>query len=420
MNTALVIAFVGALVFLAHLFVGLFRRTRVPDVLLLTVIGLVIGPWLKIVSVDDFGNVGPVFTVVALIVMLFEGGIGMHLHDLRRSLRGATNLTFAAFLTSMTVASLCGIFWMKLGILEGIMFGSIVAGTASAVVIPLARSLDLHQETRAMLVLESALTDVLCIVVMLGILKAYSTGAVNPVEIILRIALGFGPSIIFGVIAGVVWSYLLSWTREIHNSIFMTPAFVFVVYGLAELAQMSGAISALAFGVTLGNIEGLKLGWLTKRLPSEPIALTEKEKSFFSDVVFLVKTFFFVYIGLAIRFDNFEHTLIGAGLTVLIFVVRLPVVRIVAPKTMVPHDAALVSTMAPRGLAAAALASIPLQAGVPGGEMIQNVVYSLVLSSILLNAVMVLLVERTPFGKVLDWIFTTRANKSVGNTQPGP
>ncbi|NUO20246.1 cation:proton antiporter [bacterium] len=405
MNVALVIAFVGALVFMSHLFTGIFRRTRVPDVLLLTVIGLIIGPGLKIVSSEDFGRVGPVFTTVALIVMLFEGGIGIHLHDLRRSLRGATNLTVAAFLASMATATICAVEWMHLGVIESLMFGSIVAGTASAVVIPLARDLHIQKETKSMLVLESALTDVLCIVVMLGILNAYESGTVNALPVIGGILLAFLPSVVVGTVAGIAWSYLLSWAREIHNSIFMTPAFVFVVYGLAELAAMSGAIAALAFGVTLGNIELFKLGWLTKKLPSDPICLVDKEKNFFADAVFLIKTFFFVYIGLSIRFDNLEHTAIGALIAGVIFVVRYPVVWLISPKSMPPRDATLVSTMAPRGLAAATLASIPLQAGVEGGEMIQNVVYSFVLASILMNALLVLLVEKTAFGKLLDWPF---------------
>jgi cell volume regulation protein A len=412
MKIALIIAFVGALVFLSHLFTGLFRRTKIPDVLLLTIIGLVIGPGLKLVSSDDFGGVGPIFTTVALIVILFEGGIGMHFHDLWRSLRNATTLTLAAFVVSMSAAAYVGVRWMHLDTMVALMFGSIVAGTASAVVIPLARALPMQNETRAMLVLESALTDVLCIVVMLGLLKTHLSGAADPMEITLRIALGFGPSILFGVAAGVAWSYLLSWAREIKNSIFMTPAFVCVVYGAAELLQASGAIAALAFGITLGNVELFKLAWLTKRVPSEPISLSEKEKNFFNDVVFLVKTFFFVYIGLSIRFDNIEHTLIGAGIAALMFVVRYPVVWIVTLKAMPAHDAALVCTMAPRGLAAATLASIPLQSGVVGGELIQNVVYSLVISSILINAMLVPLVEQTFVGRWLEMSFWTHRKQT--------
>ena len=47
MHPALVIAFVGALVFGAHLFIALFAKIRVPDVLLLISIGLILGPLLN-------------------------------------------------------------------------------------------------------------------------------------------------------------------------------------------------------------------------------------------------------------------------------------------------------------------------------------------------------------------------------------
>jgi Na+:H+ antiporter len=55
MDTASSIFFVGLLIFLAHLFTGLFSRTKIPDVLLLMLIGLLIGPCLGIVNIENFG-----------------------------------------------------------------------------------------------------------------------------------------------------------------------------------------------------------------------------------------------------------------------------------------------------------------------------------------------------------------------------
>ncbi len=74
MSIAPVIVFVGALIFLAHLFAGIFSRTKIPDVLLLFMIGLFLGPVLGIVTPADFGVVGPVFTTITLVFILFESG----------------------------------------------------------------------------------------------------------------------------------------------------------------------------------------------------------------------------------------------------------------------------------------------------------------------------------------------------------
>src|SRR5215472_9823971 len=101
-----VIALVGALIFLAHFFTALFSRTRIPDVLLLILIGLLIGPVLHLTTRDSFGRVGPVFTTITLVLLLFEGGLDLGIDTLRKSLRGTLVLTLLSFALTVLVASL--------------------------------------------------------------------------------------------------------------------------------------------------------------------------------------------------------------------------------------------------------------------------------------------------------------------------
>ena len=67
-DTAIIVAVVGGLVFLAHLFSGIFSRTRIPDVLLLIIIGIALGPASGLISPAHLGAVGPVFVNITLIV----------------------------------------------------------------------------------------------------------------------------------------------------------------------------------------------------------------------------------------------------------------------------------------------------------------------------------------------------------------
>ena len=64
MHVATNIFVVGLLVFVAHAFIGIFSRTRVPDVLFLTIIGILLGPVFHLVKPENFGAVGPVFATV--------------------------------------------------------------------------------------------------------------------------------------------------------------------------------------------------------------------------------------------------------------------------------------------------------------------------------------------------------------------
>ncbi len=63
------------------------------------------------------------------------------------------------------------------------------------------------------------------------------------------------------------------------------------------------------------------------------------------------------------------------------------------------------AAMAPKGLAAAVLASIPLQQGLQGGDLIQNSTYAVVLFSIVVNSILIFLQDKTFVGRAYRAIF---------------
>ncbi len=86
---------------------------------------------------------------------------------------------------------------------------------------------------------------------------------------------------------------------------------------------------------------------------------------------------------------------IGMVLVLLMVATRAVVVRLVVKKDTSIHDASVMSIMVPKGLAAAALATLPLQLGVQQGEMILGIVYSVILFSVLGTSLLVFGVHRT-------------------------
>lgn len=420
METAPIIIFVGLLVFLAHWFAGIFSRTKIPDVLMLILVGLLLGPIFRVVLPVDFGAVGPVFVTVALVIILFEGGIGLQPEVLRSSFRGTATLTITGFVATMALIGIIVRYTTPLHWLLSLMLGAILGGTSSAVVMPLVRQLQLEERARTILVLESVLTDVLCIVVALGLLEAHTlkAGDFQVGAMVGKIFASFLLAAILGIAGAFGWSILLHRVRTLQYSIFTTPAFVFVLYGVVEVLGYSGAIAALAFGFALGNTELFHLPLIKKYVPGEPVALNETEKVFFAEAVFLIKTFFFVYVGLSIKLDDFWSVYYGFLLTLSIFLLRIPVVRVSVQKTIRRADAGLMAVMVPKGLAPAVLASIPLHRGIEGGEFIQNTTYAVVLFSIVLNSVLIFLIERTPFSAVYSAFFRSYADASPREETP--
>ena len=405
MTSALVIAFIGALIFGAHLFVGMFSRTRVPDVLLLIGIGLILGPVLHLVRPEQFGIVGPVFTTVTLVFILFESGTELKIGTLRSAFGGSLILAMLNFAVTTVVVAVVAWKMAHLEPMMALMLGAMLGGTSPAIVIPMSAQLKMGRDASAMLFLESAVSDVLSILIALAILDGRKVGAIHWGPVAGGLVASFLIAACIGAIGAIFWSNLLSRIRTLQNGMFTTAAFVFLVFGITEMLGYSGVIAALVFGIGLGNV-----AWhgalISKKFPSlEPVGLNAHEKTFFAEIVFLLKTFFFVYIGLSIQFKNFWWITIGLTIAALLFVLRIPVVRFGVSNAIPRMDATRMAAMAPKGLAAAVLASLPLQQGVPGGELIQNSTYAVVLFSVILTSLLVFLQDRTPVGTLYRFIF---------------
>ncbi len=417
---AQVIAFIGILVFLAHLFTGIFSRTRIPDVILLIAIGICVGPLLGLTSPELFGAVGPVFTTITLIIILFESGTALRLSMLRSALGGAMILAPLTFFLTMAVVAGFAIWLTDLELLPAFILGAIVGSTSETVVIPLVRQLRIQEETQTLLSVESSVNDVLSIVITLALVQAYTAGRFEIASVSGDLIASFLVALVFGVIGAIIWSILLNRIHAIKNAIFTTPAFVFVIYGLVETLGFSGAIAALAFGVTIGNIEAIRIPIFKTLTVKEPVGLNETEKIFFSEVAFLLKTFFFIYLGLSLELISGWLITVGLILTVIAFALRLPAVKLAVRKSMAPKDVSVMAVMVPKGLAAVVLASIPLQQGVIGGEMIKNITYGVVLFSIVITSFLVLLLEKTQLPDLYAWILAPGLLKSGLKTAPRP
>jgi len=412
------IAFVGILIFLAHLFTGIFIRTRVPDVLLLIIIGICLGPVFGLVSPAQFGAVGPVLTTITLIIILFESGTALELNTLRSTVGGAMALANLSFF--LTMAAVAGVtLWLTdLQLIPAFILGAIVSSISEVIVIPLIKQLRIRKESQVILSVESSVNDVLSIVITIALIAAYKLGEFQLAAITGKLIASFLVAIVFGITGAFIWSKLLNRIHAIKNAMFTTPAFVFVIFGIVEVLGFNGAIAALAFGITLGNIESIRFPVFKKPVADEPVGLTATERVFFSEVAFLLKTFFFVYLGISLKLMSWQLIGLALILTLLVFILRIPAVKLTVSKSIPIKDASVMAIMVPKGLAAAVLASIPFQQGLAGGELIQNVTYAVILFSIILTSLLLFFLDKTKLLDFYGWIFSPGMKKSTRPHQP--
>ena len=396
MDVAQLVIFIGLLIFVSHLFSGIFERKGIPDVLMLMLIGIIIGPLLHLITPESFGIVTGIFTTITLVFILFQGGLDLRFETMRSSLRGMSLITSINFAATTLVVGLIAWLLIDLEPIPAFTLGAILGGTSSAVVIPLVKQLKLQESAKTILVLESALSDVLCIVFVLALIQAYTSDGIKIGTIIGNIISSFTLASLLGLVSAILWSVLLSRVRTINNSMFTTPAFVFVIYGIAESLGFSGAIAALAFGITLANIDRFRIRIVQKIVNRGLNTFNDTEKQFFSEIVFLLKTFFFVFIGISIQFTNGWALLFGFFITVVIYLLRIPVVKFSIYEPLPTIDLTIMSTMVPKGLAAAVLANLPVQYNLPGGEMIRDLTYSVILTSIILTSILIPVLGKVP------------------------
>ena len=393
---ALVILSLGILVFFGHFLAGFFQRTKVPDVLILMLAGIVLGQVTHVIEPSDFGQVGPVFTTLALIVILFEGGIHLNVRHIRQAARDTLAITLSTFaLTMLSVAYLAELL-LPIDFHTAVLLGAILGGTSSAIVLPMIRVLKMGTLQSNVLFLESAITDVLVIVLSLGLLEAITTQGDAGVgsSLATSIASSFVLAGLIGTAGAFGWSAILDRVRRVPNTVLTTIAYVFILYGTAELLGYSGAIAALAFGIAVANFPNIPKRWMGKLFAFELNPLTDHEKAFFAEVVFLVKTFFFVYLGASMRFARWYDVFVALVLMLTILMARVLIIRLLAPAGTTRRDASLMSALIPKGLASAVVASIPVQMGLAAGSTIVSVVYPVIFFSIVSCAVLIFLVER--------------------------
>lgn len=292
-----VFAVAGVIIFVGFLANIIFRKTGFPDILLLVLAGIILGPVLKIFSAESILPAVPVFASLSLMLILFQGGLSMEIHTiLSQSLR-AVALGFLHIIFATLVVPVISYFMIGLDWLGGLILGPMTAGTSSVVIVPLMSKIRAPDEIKATLSLESTVTDILNIVLVMMLLQAYLGSPIGFQEVSSSIIAKFAVGITVGAIVGIFWIKMLEIIRKQEYTYMLTLAISILCYATAEYLGGSGPLSTLIFGIFLGNHERMKI--LGVNIDEKSMrALIENIRRFQSEITFLVRALFFVILGL--------------------------------------------------------------------------------------------------------------------------
>ena len=371
----------GVTIFLGVAGESFFKRTGIPDIAFLMILGVIIGPVLGIIQADVVLEIVPYFAALALIIIMFDGGLNLDIRQMMKTAHFALVLAVLGFIVSMIIVTLLAHYGLGWEWLDSILLASIVGGSSSIVVFGLLRQVHVSEETKSMLGFESALTDILATIVAFIMFDAILTGYFD----ISLLGVTFGKAVAVGLLlglgVGIPWMFVTTKLSNAQHSYMLTLGILFVLFFLARSFGESGALTALVFGIMLGNRYRLSR-YLRFKLPD-----ISHDDTMHNQLTFLVRSFFFVFVGLLASFGQIEYIIFGIIATLVIYYGRAILTKLSLTKRFSQLDRKVTTVMVPRGLAAAVLATFPLTLGLPNGEAYPQIVFFIILASVIITTI---------------------------------
>ena len=358
-----------------------FKKTGIPDVLFLMVLGVIIGPVLGIIQPEAVLEIVPYFAAVALIIIMFDGGLNLHLGKVVKTAHFSVILVIVGFAVSVGIVGSFAHYGLGWEWIDSILLGSIVGGSSSIIVFGLVKKLHISEEAKSMLNFESALTDIFAVIVAFVLFEAILSGEFSLDLLGVTIGKAVMVGLVLGFGVGIPWMFIISKLKNAQHSYMLTIGMLFMLFFLATSFGESGALTALVFGLMLG-----KKNYFTRvlkiKFPEDLI-----DDSLHNQVTFLVRAFFFVFVGLLASFAQIEYVIFGVIAAIAIYIGRIIITKTVLVRGFSKLDVKVTSVMIPRGLAAAVLATFPLSMGLPNADAYPQIIFFVVITTVIITTI---------------------------------
>lgn len=310
---------------------------------------------------------------IALAVILYDGGLRTSITSVRSVLKPALSLSTIGVLLTSLITGLAASWILELTLLQGLLLGGIVGSTDAAAVFSVLRNsgLKLQERLTATLEVESGSNDPMAIFLTVGIIGILTKEINSAGSLLLLFVLQFGVGTIVGIGIGYIAYKIINRANLDYPGLYplLVLAFGFLSFGLAAKLEGSGFLSVYISGIVLGN---------------KPLIFRRGIFLFHDAIAWLGQIILFILLGL-LSFPSRLFSVAVEGLLiaiVLIFIARpLAVLISVFPFRFSSKELIFISWVGLKGAIPITLATFPLIADLPSGELIFNVVFFIVLTS---------------------------------------
>ncbi|HKZ53752.1 MAG TPA: cation:proton antiporter [Candidatus Acidoferrales bacterium] len=361
MNLTAFFALLGGLLVLAFAANRLFDRTRVPDVVVLMVAGLILGPGFGLVDPAELHGITRAFGTLAIILILFEGGLELNIRDTLRHSPGGLLFAFLTYVVSFGVTALVA--WRSLGLpaASALLVGAVLGCTSIAIIMPVLDQIQVRDPVKVTLLLEASLGEVFAVLTVGILIDQMERGGPVLGGLIREFMSEIAVALMLTLGAAWLWARLLPKLSRQPFWQVLTFSAVLLLYAATQAAGGSGLIAVFGFGLGLANFSrvGPRLAEATFGVEAPPDEPHLQILAFHSELAFLVRTFFFVLIGLVVDFAGLiRYVLPAVGILAALYIARWVAVQSSrwAWQGITAPERETILWMLPRGLITAVLA----------------------------------------------------------------
>jgi cell volume regulation protein A len=391
----------AGLVLVGFIAAQIFDRFRFPDYFILMSIGLVLGSGLLPLPFnprDSLATIAPYLTNIALAFILFEGGMVLHVRGMKKAWGLVAVHTAVAMALSLGGVWYVGTTFLGLASTTALIMGLAFIGPSASIDMSLLAQLRVTNKTRFTIVVEGVLGNVVAAVLVLLLIPfALNPGATTDTSLWTPYLIQVGGAVLVAYLAGRAWVLLVSGDRPRRFVFMSSVALAVVLYAVGEgFFGGNGGIAAFVFGLVLGHHHALS----SQKSVPEGASSSRGLQEFHTELVFLLRTFFFLYLGLRVQLDGITLAAIFGALafTAVFYGSRWPSSAVLSRAWTLPaRDRRILRGTVARGMTDTVLILFAIEVGViPPGEaaLVTSLLFLVILVAAMVSAVLVFRAER--------------------------
>lgn len=355
-------------------------RLRVPGLVLFLALGMAIGSdglgLITFGATEADAELARTIGIIALALILFEGGLGAGWGEIRPVLRGALPLATLGTLITAIVAGLLSHLLFDFTVLEGLLLGSVIASTDSAAIFSVLRGSNIRRKLARTLEAESGFNDPIAVLLVLGFIEWIQTPdgygvADMAVLMVQQLSIGAAAGFVVGAAAVAAFRKVAFATTGLYPVASIATAAI--AFGSADQLGGSGFLAVYLTGLSLGGA----------RIPARRTI-----DDFHAGLAWVAQIALFFTLGLLVFPHELSNVAVnGIVLALVLTLVARPIATFVTtlPNKYDVREATLLSWAGLRGAVPVVFATFPVIEGVKHAEELFNLVFFVVITSALVQ-----------------------------------